>query len=626
MFALLAIPAVARADDCDKAEILPFAGVASGPGSWRVLVDAENGQFCLGTPAAVKSLGDAIPLAVHGAGAERIVISRQMISGYLVVNRILATGEITQAELDHDQRTKLHVEGSFSLGNQVFLLAYDVAYNLPSGRRRETPREILSLFRVEIDPSGVRLSLVEEGLFKAGLESGATIAANATVATICAGATCKRLTLSAIGRLTTGREFEARHEGHALEVVELIAGPDGNVAHALAQRTLDDRVEDIPDASRPVFALCRIDQTWSCVDVAADTIPYNLRVENGEPAYDRLKSGGDPSALFLADLARSGLNGLANFGENNLEGRLTWGAAYYLNGVLSARTMAGKLGLNQKDADRLASRYRLEADLLSRLAMTSYPGFLSKRYSLDREPVSTLLNIGRILKAVHRGKEILPDAVFQRFGPMSDALKAAQGGLEEIRRQSPQAPYESHVRKYAPFWADGARLPWNYQSAWVEGLAWTGNPLDPSAAMAASMIADFLAKTDMFRRPEKWPYTSGNTLNGWDEADNISVNTPAYGGDKANLNGAHVSYRSMDAMAVLAAARTGLAPDGKYHVDHFRRLVEKGRLYPFVNEELDAIGAAAAIPFPVARLYVRSHLPWQIQSQPWALRAIAEGQ
>jgi hypothetical protein len=80
----------------------------------------------------------------------------------------------------------------------------------------------------------------------------------------------------------------------------------------------------------------------------------------------------------------------------------------------------------------------------------------------------------------------------------------------------------------------------------------------------------------------------------------------------------------MDALAVMAAMRTGLVRGQPYIIEHLGQLVERGLLYPFVNEEFRYIGRIRKIPLSVARFHARSILPWQVQSMPWSLMALPE--
>jgi hypothetical protein len=613
--------------ECLNATEVPFAGQALGNQTWHILVAPSSDVFCIRLPNGTFSIGDLVPLFVHVDDKTSTVIGRQLISGHLRILQATPNGQWREADLDFDQRSKLHVEGGFILGDQVFILAYDVAYNLPSGRRREVPREVVGLYRLENDDeASLKLTLANEALFEAGLESGIKVAQLGSSVWVCAAAQCKLLALNSGGISITASVLKNEHKGNVLEILELVPSPDGLSAYALAQRTFDDRIEAYPAPDEPVFALCQLSKKFDCKDIPADSVPYQLGFDDERPTFKSLRKGDDPSELLLFDLHRSGLTGVGNFGENNLEGRLAWSAAYYLNGIVSAIDLSADLKLNKQVQALFIRRYVQETTLLTRLIGFPYPGLTAKRYSLDREPITALLHIGRIIKPLFRGKMYLANTLLEEWAAAISSFAEGSGGLEEIRRNITTGSYESYVRTYSPFWADGGRVPWNYQSGWIEGLAWTISSQHPSAKIAKSMIGDFLIDTKMINLPEKWAYTSDNTLDGWRAADRVSTNTPDYDGDKSNLNGAHISYRSMDAMAVLAAERVGFIDQKTTNQDHFIHLIEKGYLYPFLNEELSLIGQKAQIPFHIARLYARSHLPWQLQNQPWALASITQSE
>lgn len=88
----------------------------------------------------------------------------------------------------------------------------------------------------------------------------------------------------------------------------------------------------------------------------------------------------------------------------------------------------------------------------------------------------------------------------------------------------------------------------------------------------------------------------------------------SWGGQKTSNLIAHISYRSMDALALLEAERAGIpVPFGRARI---AELIETGYLYPFVSE---GMSAPVKIPFHIARHYARSSLPWQFENQAWVL-------
>jgi hypothetical protein len=605
----------AASQECADMLEVPFAGGSTGKETWRLL--HSDGAYCLHAGRRTVPLNDVIPLSVERAGNGLVIFGRRRISNHLAVLSAPDAGNAALIDMSFDQFSKLHLEGTFVLGGSVYMLTYDVASNLPSGRRRVVPREALALYRVELGPNGNRIALITEEFLKAGLEAGVRISISGRQAWLCFGASCQRLTAGEFNRIVAEPALSVSHAAAALDVLEVASSETGQ-AYALASRSVDDRIAAIPAADAPVFFLCHLAAAASCQGLAVNKVPYRLRIEGGKPLWDAARTVTDISDLLTFDLTRAGLNGVANFGENNLEGRLAWSQAYYLNGILSMLELSTELGLAAEFQTKLRLRFISEVEELAALAAEPYPGFMVKRYSLDREPLASLLHFGRILKSVWRGASLLSIGTSAKFGAIGQQFTHAAGANEVFAPPSGGKPAPARMRKHIPFWSDGADLPWNLRSAWIEGLSWA--PEKPAAMVetAGSLAEDFISGA-LAGLPDKWPYAAGNTVTGWSVSDNISSNTPAYSGDIANPNGAHISYRSMDALAVLAAGRTGITAENDAVTGHLASLVSRGLLYPFVNEEFAARGKPIDIPFSVGRIYARSTLPWQVQNQPWSL-------
>jgi hypothetical protein len=611
----------AAGEDCATMQEVPFAGGFTGKETWRLMRSDEAYCLLLDDGRLVR-LKDVIPLSVERVDKALVVFGRRRISNYLAALHVPDAGSPALIDMTFDQLSKLHLEGTFVLGGSAYLLAYDVAYSLPSGRRRVVPKEVHALYRVELEPSGNRLALVKEEYLNAGLEAGLRISVNGRQGWLCSGASCERLSIGADNKLSAEPSLPVSSAEKALEVLELVSDQSGE-AYALAGLTVDDRTAAMPTADVPVFFLCHLAASASCKGLAANEVPYRLRIEDGSPKWDVARNTKDIPALLAFDLPRVGLNGVANFAENNLEGRLAWSQSNYLNGLLSMLELSNELRITAEFRTKLQQRFIAEAGELAALAAQPYPGFMVKRYSLDREPLTSLLHIGRILKPVWRGAGLLSIGTMANFGDITQRFAHADGAIEVFTPPSGGGPTHALMRKHIPFWSDGADLPWNLRSAWIEGLAWAPGKPPEMADIARSLAEDFIV-TALKGMPEKWPYAAGNTQSGWTAEDNVSSNTPVYGGDTSNPNGAHVSYRSMDALAVLAAGRTAIIVEDPAITRHLGALVSRGLLYPFVNEEFAARGRPMEVPLSVGRIYARAKLPWQVQNQPWALLSLPQ--
>ena len=116
-----------------------------------------------------------------------------------------------------------------------------------------------------------------------------------------------------------------------------------------------------------------------------------------------------------------------------------------------------------------------------------------------------------------------------------------------------------------------------------------------------------------------WNYWWGKAYDGWREADQVSVNRPSYVGAKGR---SWISFRSIDAMAGLAAARYLDNPTAASLISSAEHLVAQGKLYPFVSYELLRWNRLPTLQRDVAMEYGRVSSPWEVQNAAWALRGL----
>ncbi|MFO1269634.1 MAG: hypothetical protein U1F25_19850, partial [Rubrivivax sp.] len=114
----------------------------------------------------------------------------------------------------------------------------------------------------------------------------------------------------------------------------------------------------------------------------------------------------------------------------------------------------------------------------------------------------------------------------------------------------------------------------------------------------------------------------GPAFDGWSGGAGVSVNTPAYPGYRDR---AHISYRSLDAIALLRLAALSPAAVPAEVVANIRRLVAQGSLLPWVGSELARAGMPVALDEAVAYRHARSAGAWEIEAQVWALERLAAG-
>lgn len=541
------------------------------------------GLAALSSTAALHSPSAYADDFVEIATAAGLQIGREGITGYLQIR----DGSRT-LDLDIDSRVNFYLHGAFEFMGKAYVLVYNTASNIPSGRRLSRGAEGSDLYSV-LEKDGVaEFELV--GSLPVGIDVTLATAYFGDTIVICATNACAHLVAEADGKISySDVALPPQHE-----VVELTFGK------TLLQRVYNDQVEDLPADDTPIFAICSVDQIISqCEDVPPDVIPYNI--DN----IGNYKIATDFQTVIEFDYERLGI---ANYSQSNLEGRIAWSNVYFLSGLTSLYNMVEPSSFREEVKQRLVR----ELEAIAALGETAYPAFMAKRYSLDREPMPSVLHYSRISKVAERARDIVGDALVARILAMS--LPPAvdfKGTLEVVVGD------EMYIRKYAPFWSDGTNVPWNYKSAWIEAMSLTGYYPNFDGTID-HMIVDFLNFERVMERPV-WGYAGGLFYDGWDQENSPSTNTPVWAGQKQNSPNAHISYRSMDALALLAAANAGSSAVPSGFSDHVKELMRSGSLYPFVNEGLTP---PVHIPFGVARFSARSYLPWHFQNQVWALRSI----
>lgn len=501
----------------------------------------------------------------------------------------------------------MYTQHAFDFDGKKYVVIYNTAENVPSGRKLIRGTEENDVYEIEQRGTEVSLNLVTQ--LPLGIDVTILTAPAAKGMAVCGQTACVHLSEAGPKPI----------QMPAGQLVELAS--DDQALFGLFQKEYDDYKDSPPPADVSIFSVCRLSPTEAptCTDVEASEIPYKLTVTSGSAGYKLAKSNSDLDDLLRYDLSRI-RDGLANLFEPNLEARIAWGNVYYINGLTTlVLGKAGSTFLSEKTLKDLKARLGVEIDALRHRVAESYPGLLVKRYSVNREPLSFLLHIARTARTIARASEAVGAGIAdEALKPLLGELRSASQTLEYVSEKNGQ--FELRYRKGAPFWADGSNVPWNYQSAWIEALGYTGLLSDPRLkTIATSMIEQFKASEKLSELPAKWNYVAGDMQSGWDEGSSLSSNTPAWAGQKSMTQTAHVSYRVMDAMALLAADKAGIPLEPRLK-EHFADLVVKGYLYPFALESMDR---KVAIPRSIARHYARAIVPWNLQNQVWALDALA---
>ncbi|MDJ1159788.1 hypothetical protein QNA08_16315 [Chelatococcus sp. SYSU_G07232] len=617
------LPTVASAEtqtSCNSGPVLPFANISRTTGAGDIIINTDGLPACLSDGTSIPN--SYIPLALLERSGTRYIIARRAPIGHFALLAEVKGKGFKPLNLAYDERNSFNIQHAFVANGRIFLLVYDASVNIPSGRRFSRPSEGNDLYEIRIDGDRALLEKLTTAPMPSGLDIAGLDAQIAGGHLVCSQTSCSLIAGS--DNAIEVRELQTPLNEKGI-LVELAS--DGRVAWGLFQVQFDDRLSKAPSPDDPVFSVCRIAAQPDCENVPATIIPYKLRVQDGRPAYQAVHTVDDLVDLLSFDLRRLRGSGVAGYSQNNMEGQIAWSSVYYVNGLITlGRNQSGLPGAFEKLRQDATERARLEARRIASLNDQPYPWYLSKRYSLNREPIASVVHLGRIARVLKRARELTQDSGTDRTLEALEAeLVSPTISVERIFDSTEKGRTEIRFLRNSPFWADGVNVAWNYQSAWIEALAMLG-ALDknPNLMMTVSRMVDtFLREENISSRPIFWRYSSGDFFQGWTVEDDVSTNTPAYPGDHVNTTAAHISYRTMDAMALLAASRARVPGIPAGLASYFRELVEKGFLYPLVAEELALVGETPQIPLHVARHYARSVLPHQLQNQPWALAAIA---
>lgn len=611
---------VAATGPCDGASAVPFTSL----GSAGQVFMAPSRISCL--PETGPSFSEpGVPIAsLDLADGRRIVFVREAVNSFLGIHIQNQQTGWSQIPLDYTQRSKLHFEHAFVHDERAFFLVYNVGLSIPSGRRLQGLSEGLDLFEIKLDAESARLEQIPEASWSAGLEAAVFHVSLNNRTVICAALDCQEMRVSNGDVELTDIDMPLPKET-SHRIVELSG--EGDQAFLLLQREYDDRLHGLPSKDVPVFELCAITHTLTCAALEASGTPWNLTVENGKASLKFAQSGEDYAALLAFDLNRLRQTGVANLMENNIEGRIAWSAVYYLNGLATIAGDESGLGTPFSGiAEQARLRLGIEIGFWGDALDLDYPGFQAKRYSIDREPLLSVLHIARIVRVLQRAALLADVHLDQaRRDKLLEFMRPGDETLEYVS-SVPGGRTELRLRKYAAFWADGTNAPWNYQSGWIDGLAALndeGLNQDYGEAVRA-MLAQFIADESLLSFPDDWKYASGDTFNGWDASSGISSNTPSWAGDRMNTQVAHVSYRTMDVMALLSADRVGLSkipPDVK---SHLFSLIDQGRVWPFAMEEAHRHGYSLGMDRHTAKLFARTVHPYDLQSQVWVIPVLIE--
>lgn len=512
-------------------------------------------------------------------------------------------------ELEFIEGNTVHLSQVVESSEALYLFTYDFERNIPSGRGLMGIKEGIDLWRVDLTNSKIRL--IAQGLELGGIDN--FITARAKQGEIDACSVNKCINISDDGEI---REWTT-NVSQGYELVELNFLNDD--AYALIRRK-DNEISGNPDYSKTIYAVETLIYPGSnrktiFKTVPTDCLPFRVRWDDGQPNWSCAKNASEMAELLKHDLQRIPNNGIGDIGLTNSEGRIAWGLVYRLNAISHLTTRFLPKLTQAADWSEDHAKLRGALDLVARQDSATHLGYAARRYSQDRSPLLFALHLGRIA-------HLLTTADEAGFG--TSETKRAQ---KQLSRQLKQLEGTVEVpmldgsfvtlgyKKGAAFWADGSNVPYNYISGYVHGLL-TSNAIESEQSLRAKELMRPILELENLEKEDFWQYWWGRGRDGWTEGERISNNTPAYSGYTGI---AHITYRSMDAMAIIRLASAGNLFVDSSVINNIRRLVGKGYLLPFVNQELARLGEAQKIESNVAIRFGRSAASWELQAQIFAI-------
>lgn len=580
-------------------------------------------------PTSLDETAPRVPTVLNLSGGDQGIVLyssprwrllRRVPSGYLEVYTA-DNGIWRRLELDLEWRRNTHPMLAMESPQGLIVVGYDVIANLPSGRRVGVAREGFDLYQLNTASKGQPQRLAEN-LQLGGIDTLLYGSVRDQQIDLCGGNLCLTvdLTLDAKRRVVPWA-LKALAQYDFVEVAFR-----GQSALALVRKhTIEAQDAHSPIPSDP-FQLALLSPNGGALQSLPleDGTPWGVEWQGGTGAIRVARRAEDYAAVLRYDFARMPFAGAMDFGANNQEGRVAWSQSNYLQSLVSLLDAHPVADAALREAGQL--RLVTEIEYTARLADAVYPGLAARRYSIDREPLLFALHLARVahLTGNIRAAGITTPILERASSVLMQQLLKLDETVEQ--QQLPSASTENLTtlayRRGLPFWADGANVPHNFVSGYLSGLLVNGGAV---AIERARPLAKFILANEFSGKlPVSWRYWAATGDVGWQEQEGVSLNTPAWGGNRGAL--AHISYRSMDAVALAQLQR--LEPDlvPRKLVEHFGDLAKRGWLLPFVNEELRIQSRARMLDTEVGRYYSRSTAAWELQSQVAALRDMARKQ
>lgn len=503
--------------------------------------------------------------------------------------------------------------GSADAGDRLWLLTYDAERNIPSGRNPGVVSDGVDVLLFTAGSTAGPVQVAErmplggfDNLIYSGAQGGGL--------TVCAVDRCYSVqqngtTTQWTGPVMTGYEFvEAAVRADSVEAIV---------------RRQDDHVSGNADFANFHYAAARLypDHT-DLTPIATDCLPYSLAAGAGGATWQCARTRAEIANLLRLEIARMPNDGMIDFAASNLEGRVAWSQAYYLNGLMQLGGDGVPALRNAADWTPLRTRLRAEIDLLA-LRVQSTGGLASKRYSMQRTAVTFALHMGRAARILgtaagtgHSSQNVQPARTL-----LQTRLRSLDGTVEQPAQVTDGGITFSTLSymRGSDFWCDGVNVPYNYISGVVDGVLSAADVTAADLDRSTTLMRPLLVLEPMSAGAD-WRYWWARGSDGWAATDNVSSNTPAYSGSGGV---GHITYRTIDAAALLRLHERRADAVPTEVIANIRGLAASGRLLPWLSEAAPATARITFDPQVVYR-YARSSAPYELQSQVWALEQMMQ--
>lgn len=354
---------------------------------------------------------------------------------------------------------------------------------------------------------------------------------------------------------------------------------------------------------------------------------------DGRMAIYAIEGADERLRLLQSDLAALPCGGVGDLGSNNAEGRLPWSAVYYWNGLIDFLTPEYDGAANSEELTgfraKIEERMDIEMRVLDQL-LASPRGLTSNRYGRERIDHLCDLHSSRIFEAYQRYEHYAANPYLLQnqdilIELMSlEKLENSADYLVTARRDDPNGLPEGrhYLRCTDILMTDGVAAPYNYMSGWVSSVCVAEHFGQEIRDEQDLIVRDFMSI--LLENPEfldmdegaAWPYFWGLAYNGYSRDESSSSNISFWPGQKYT---ADISYRYMDAKAILSMMYQYPDTADREIIDYLRSGIESGVLWPSVNEVFADYGYAPAVPEKDTLLqYCRVRYSYSMQNAAWA--------